>query len=195
MNPIIAFALSSTLTCLDLDRIFNIPGSTAQKAKLYAWWWGFVLVNGCLAAVLFLAIRDTEPLRSLNQTLLAAATGLTYLAIIRSKFSTFSLGTQEVPFGLEAFYNAGRDAAFRRINAIARSARETAVLELSDSSSLEQLARRTRNAIENDALLSPVEQGAAKQWLLSVLGDGKMTDEEKRDALSRFILFGGHIAE
>ena len=103
MEPTIAGFTASLLTLFDLDRTFYVPAKVQSKIALRAWWWGFILTNGLAAAALYAIFKDIEALRTLNPTLKAIVVGVTYLALIRAKFTTFNIQGKEVPFGLELF--------------------------------------------------------------------------------------------
>jgi hypothetical protein len=98
---LIAFLGSALLTFLDLDRTFYIPTKASDRTKLYAWWWGFILGNGGVAGTLYLVVRDTGGLSGLHPWLLAGIVGISFPAIIRTKFTTITVQGKEVPLGLE----------------------------------------------------------------------------------------------
>ncbi|NEP58948.1 MAG: hypothetical protein F6K31_18330 [Symploca sp. SIO2G7] len=56
--------------------------------------------------------------------------GVSYLAIIRIKFATIKTGEQEVPLGIEAFYEAAKESVYRHINRIAKAARAEEAINL-----------------------------------------------------------------
>lgn len=190
MEPTIAGFTASLLTLFDLDRTFYVPAKVQSKIALRAWWWGFVLANGLAAAALYAIFKDIEALRSMNPTLKAIVIGVSYLALIRAKFTTFNIQGREVPFGLEALYEGAKGFVYKRINSIAKAARFRETTQLAATESLVALAARARLSIEQDALLISDDKRKAKAWLLSVIRDVNTTEEDKRAALADFILSG-----
>jgi hypothetical protein len=55
---LVAFATSALLTLFDLDRTVYIPSNIKKNLYLYSSWWGFVAVNGLLAAALYPLLKD-----------------------------------------------------------------------------------------------------------------------------------------
>ena len=168
---LIAFLGSALLTFLDLDRTFYIPTKASDRTKLYAWWWGFILGNGGVAGTLYLVVRDTGGLSGLHPWLLAGIVGISFPAIIRTKFTTITVQGKEVPLGLEAFYEAVKTSVYKRINSIAMRARYTETMAMASSLTLLELVFRTRLSISQNVLLSPEEKRGALGWLLGVLED------------------------
>src|SRR6266571_7651916 len=82
----VAALTAGILTLLDLDRTFYIPSATPQKLLLYVWWWGFVVANGLLAAILYFELSVYEPFAGMQEPVAAFAIGLSYLAVLRLKF-------------------------------------------------------------------------------------------------------------
>jgi hypothetical protein len=187
---LVTAGVAGALTLLDLDRTFYVPPRPSERAKLYSWWWGFVILNSCLAVVIYFALRDVDPFKSMNRWLYGAIVGLGYLALIRLKFSTFNFQGKDVPFGFEAFYDAAKAFAYKRINRIAKAERDRETRKLSDETELAELARRVRLSISQDALLSTEEKESAKKWLLDVLNDQASSEVEKKDSLAIYILAG-----
>lgn len=190
MEPTIAGFTASLLTLFDLDRTFYVPAKVQSKIALRAWWWGFILVNGLAAAALYVIFKDIEALRTLNPTLKAIIVGVTYLALIRAKFTTFNIQGKEVPFGLEALYEGAKGFVYKRINSIAKAARFSETTQLAAAETLVALAARAKLSIDQDALLAADDKRKAKAWLLSVLKDDQTPEEDKRAALADFILSG-----
>ena len=190
MEPTIAAFTASLLTLFDLDRTFYLPARMQSKVALRAWWWGFILANGLAAAALYVIFKDIEALRGLNPVLKAIVVGISYLALIRAKFTTFNVQGREVPFGLEALYEGAKGFVYKRINSIAKVARFNETTQLAASETLAALAARAKLSIEQDALLTSDDKRRAKAWLLSTLQDPNTSDEDKRAALADFILSG-----
>jgi len=95
----IAGGTAGVLTLFDLDRVFYVPREAKQKFALYFWWWGFILANGLLAVGLYFGVKNLDTFKDWSAPLLALTVGASYLAIIHAKFTTFSLGGKDVPFG------------------------------------------------------------------------------------------------
>lgn len=190
MEPTIAGFTASLLTLFDLDRTFYVPAKVQSKIALRAWWWGFILTNGLAAAALYAIFKDIEALRTLNPTLKAIIVGVTYLALIRAKFTTFNIQGKEVPFGLEALYEGAKGFVYKRINSIAKAARFSETTQLAAAETLVALGARAKLSIDQDALLASDDKRKAKAWLLSVLKDDQTSEEDKRAALADFILSG-----
>lgn len=190
MEPTIAGITAALLTLFDLDRIFYVPSKTQRKFVLYAWWWGFVLANGILAVAFYKIISDIEALKSLNSWLRSVIIGASYLAIIRLKFTTFNFQGKEVPFGLEAIYEAGKSYVFKRINNIAKHARFSETIELASGKSLNELATQAKLSIEQDQLLTADEKRSRRDWLLRLVKSTETSDEDKRAFIADYILSG-----
>jgi hypothetical protein len=151
---------------------------------------GGVLANAAIAIGLYFVFREIDPLKALNPWFRAFVIGLTYLALIRVKFTTFSYQGRDVPFGIEALYEAAKKFVFKRINGIARKARYEETIALATASTLAELTRRARLCIEQDALLSQEEKRSHKIWLLKAIADPESSDEDKRTALADYVLSG-----
>lgn len=181
---------AGVLTLFDLDRVFYIPNKTQKKAALYCWWWGFIVANAGIACLLKVALKDVAPFKDMQPIMGAFVVGLSYLAIIRAKVTTFSYQGRDVPFGPEAFYEAAKNFVYKRINRIAMSARYEETIALSKEFPLAELATRARLAIRQNAILLEEEKQRSTAWLLSVLQDTASTDADKRTLLADFILSG-----
>jgi hypothetical protein len=160
-----------------------------QKAALYAWWWGFVIANGLVAAMAY-QIADPFFPASWHPWVRAVAVGLAFLAFIRLKFATFKVHDKEVPFGLEAFYDEAKRFVFKRINQIAKAARYDETVQLASTLALQELVRRVKLSIEQDSLLTPEERRDAKAWVLTVINDHEADEYEKKTALANYFLSG-----
>lgn len=190
MELVIAGTTAALLTLFDLDRTFYIPARVRRKAALYSWWIGFILVNGVLAMLFYRIVGDVEELKFLNGSLRAVIFGIGYLALVRLKFATFNYQGTAVPFGLEAFYDAGKSFVFKRINDIAIQARREETRELAASRSMRELSEEAKFAIEADMLLISQERSLRKRWLLRVLQDAATSEYEKKIALANYLRSG-----
>ncbi len=131
----------------------------------------------------------------MNPVLKAIVIGISYLALIRAKFTTFNIQGREVPFGLEALYEGAKNFVYKRINSIAKAARFSETTQLATSENLMALATRARLSIEQDALLAAEDKRKSKAWVLSVLQDANTSEEDRRAALADFILSGQRSGE
>lgn len=190
MEPAIAGITAALLTLFDLDRTFYIPSHVPRKIRLNAWWWGFIVVNGLLAASLYRALSALEALQGLDPWLRAVSVGLGYLALIRAKLTTINLQGKDVPAGIEVLYEGAKAFVYKRINDIAKQARYDETVELARQLTLADLVTRAKLSIEQDVLLSPEAKREAKGWLLRVFQDPHASDFDKRAALADFILSG-----
>ena len=186
----VAALTAGILTLLDLDRTFYIPSATPQKVLLYLWWWGFVVANGVLAGTLYAELRLYDPFSAIQEPVGAFAVGLSYLAILRLKFSTFTFGGKDVPFGVEAFYNAIKEFVYKRINRIALAARIAETFALANNSALAALASQVRLSIDANQLLGDEDKRTVKGWLLQVLQDAGSSELDKKAALAAYVLSG-----
>jgi hypothetical protein len=186
---LLASAVAGSVTVLDLDRTFYVPASAKQRRRLWAWWWAFVLLNAILAGIAFQALRGLNPFNEWNEWGSAAVVGFTYLALVRLKFSTFSFQGQDVPFGLEFFYESAKEAVFRRINGIARRAR-VAEAEAKATAPLIDLALEARSTAMNDALLSDEERKRVLDWVAAVVEAENLDDNEKRIWIATYLCSG-----
>ena len=188
-----AGVVAAVLTIFDLDRTFYFPSLLKKKLQLWAWYWLFVIINGALAYGLYLLVANTTPaLASLNVWLGAIIVGCSYLAIIRAKFTTLQIGGKDVPLGLELLYEAAKQFFYKRINRIARKAREEETLALAGKKTLVELGHQATLAIHQDALMTPEEKRLTKEWLLKVIKEGQAQpdDSDQRNAIADFILSG-----
>jgi hypothetical protein len=195
VEPTVAGITAALLTLFDLDRTFYVPSKVPRKVALWAWWWGFIVANGLLAAALYGVIGNTDALRNWNPWLKAVTVGLSYLALVRLKLTTFTFQGKEVPGGFELFYEAAKEFVYKRINKIAKAARFDETTELSNKLSLPELAARAKLSIEQDALLPPEEKRSRKAWVLKVLTDNSSSDSDKRSVLADYILSGQRASD
>ncbi len=187
METLLTGATAAFITLFDLDRTFYVPSKLQRKAALYGWWFSFIIINGLLAVLLLLLIGNYAPFKDMDGWLKAVVIGIGYLALVRLKFATFSFQGTEVPFGIEAFYDAGKGFVFRRINDIAIEARNNETEELANSQTVDILAQRTKLAIANDALLTPVEKQQRTVWLVKIFQDANIVDMEKKIMFANYI--------
>lgn len=189
--PAAGVALAATL--FDLDRLFYNPDQSSNRMKLRVLRWVFVLTNAALAAVVFFFLRNAETFESWNSWLFALTVGAGYLALARLKFTTFSFQGKDVPFGLEALYDSGKQYLFRRINAVVKTDKNQRAQALAVSLDADELAARVRTDINNDNLLSPEDKKLRLAWLLSTKRDADASDAEKRAVFASYLVSGSHI--
>jgi hypothetical protein len=193
MEQLVTGITAALLTLFDLDRTFYVPARVNKKLALYTWWFGFILINAALAVLFYEIVGDTEALNALDPYLKAVIFGIGYLALVRLKFATFNFQGSQVPFGLEAFYDAAKAFVFRRINSIAIQARRDETSELAASMTFKGLAEETKFAIDADMLLSAEERASRRKWLLKILQDAAAGEDEKKITLANYIKSGQMI--
>ena len=187
----IAAAVAFLLTIFDLDRIFYIPEKTERKVQLGCWQFAFVFANGAFAMGVSAWVQQAQVLNDWNWALRGLTIGGAYLAIVRAKLTTFEIGGKTVPFGVELFYEAAKDFAYKRINRIAKHARLSEATELANKKTLKELGQQAKLGINQYALLKDEDKRAAKEWLVQVINDGKSGDDfDQRAAIADFILSG-----
>jgi hypothetical protein len=193
MELLIAGATASLLTLFDLDRTFYIPARVHRKTALHAWFISFIAINGLIAALLFQVLGELDVFSGWNPYLKAVVIGVGYLGLVRSKFATFSYQGSEMPFGLEAFYEAGKAFVLKRINRIAIQARREETKLLAESRSLKELSEEARFSIGADMLLTADERSLRRDWLLKVLQDTAAGEHEQRITLANYLKSGQMI--
>jgi hypothetical protein len=190
MEMTIAGLTAGVLTLFDLDRTFYVPASASGRARLAFWWWGFILANGLLAVGLYVSLATVEPFKGMEPIVRGLVIGIGYLALIRVKFTTFNFGGQDVPFGLEALYDAARGFVYKRINQIAKVARTTETLAYAAAHTLPALISEAKLSVDNDQVMNSDAKREAKAWIVKLVQDTATPDDEKRVALATFILSG-----
>jgi hypothetical protein len=190
LEPAIAGLAAAALTLFDLDRTFYIPSGPSLRLQRLVWWWGFVVLNGSLAAGLYGVLADSDVLKGVNSTVRAAAIGIGYLGLVHLKFTTFSLGGKDVPFGFDALYEAARAFFYKRLNRIAKVARRDETMAKAQVTQLPALITEANLAVDQDSLMSTAEKTTAKAWIVAVAADDGASDLDRRVALANFILSG-----
>lgn len=185
-----AAVTAGLLTLFDLDKTFYIPKSTQRKLILYAWGAAFIVANAALAVVVYRTFGGIDALKDIGFAWRGFILGASYTAVVHLKFATLTLGDQEVPLGIELFYEGIKSFVYRRINKIAKDSRYSEAVELAETKSLRELGSQARLGIDQDALLSPEAKRAAKAWVLNVLQDSQSDEYERRLILSNFIRSG-----
>jgi len=187
---LIAFSAAALLTLFDLDQTFYVPKKVPGKVALYSWWFAFIVANGLLAAGAYHLFGDVDGLKNINSWLRALLVGISYLAFVRLKITTFKFQGQEVPAGVELLYVGAKNFVYKRINRIAKEARSAETIERANNTSLADLGSQARLAVNQDAILTAEEKKANLTWILSVLQDAATSDFDKKAALADYILSG-----
>jgi hypothetical protein len=190
---IIAGLVATLLTFFDLDRTFYIPSKTQEKTQLRVWLLSFPLANGILASLLYTVVGGMEGFSGVPKWLASLIVGVGYLAIVRLKLATVKVQDQEVPLGIELFYDAAKEFVYRRVNRIAMKARYEETIELAQQVSLSDLAGRAKLSVEQDALLTPQERIVAKAWIVQIIKDTETDEMDKRKTLANYVLSGQRI--
>lgn len=190
MEQLVTAATAALLTLFDLDRTFYVPSRVQRRMALYCWWCGFILINALLAVLFYQVCGTIEAFNGINVYVKPIVVGAGYLALVRLKFATFSYQGSEVPFGLEAFYDAGKTFVFRRINRIAVQARRDEADELANSRTLKELASEAKFAIAADMLIDAEQRASRQKWLLKILQETATNDDEKKITLANYMKSG-----
>jgi hypothetical protein len=194
MGEVIAGLTAGLLTLFDIDRTFYVPEKSDRRLLLYTWQGIFILFNAVLAAGIYNAFNEMETLAQLPPVLRGIVIGAGWLALFRSKFTTLEVQGRDVPLGLEAFYEAAKGFVYKRINQITITARRVETLMKAESG-LAELGQEALLRIEQDALRNDAEKRNDKAWLLEILHDQEMSDQDKRLALAHFILSGQRFSD
>lgn len=185
---IVAGAIAALLTFFDIDRTFYIPQSASRRWKLRFLALGFILANGALAAGLYEVLLDSPQFARLPDWLGAILAGIGYLTLVRLKIITLQIGETQAPLGLELLYEAAKGSVYKRINRIAKEARYEETILLAKALELDDLIRRAKLSITQDALLNPDEKEEAQNWISVVVSDKQLDTIQKREVLADFIL-------
>ena len=146
-----------------------------------------------MAGVVFFSLRDVNAFSTWNPWQFSAIVGVSYLAFVRLKFATVSYQNQEIPVGLDTFYESGRQFVFRRINEQTKADREKIARRYIDDNDLKSLGNKVRLNIELDALLTPQEKKTRLTWLLQVIQDESFDEEQKKLTLAIYLASGSQI--
>lgn len=189
---IIAGLVAALLTLFDLDKTFYIPSSIDRQRQFWFWYLGFILINGVVASLLYLGVKNDFGLDAFEPWMQSFIVGLAYLAILRSKFTTFSFGDKHIPLGVELFYNASRDFVYKRINSIIKQARVEETRQKAMTCSLKELSEEALLSISLDALMTPSEKEEMKNWVNKILQEAKDSEDDRaqRYYLANYILSG-----
>lgn len=187
---VVAATFAGILTLFDLDRIFYIPSSVGRKLELRCWWWGFILANALLAALLYGLVKEQAPLKDIAEGFRSSLVGLGYLALVRIKFTTFPGQGQDVVLGLEPAYEGVKRYFFKRINKIALDASVAETKEMAGRHTLDQLRKDAERYIMHNRLLTKEEQDRAKEWVKRTAEGAGVPEDQKKETLAYFILSG-----
>ena len=187
---LLSAGLAGGITLFALDSTFIVGGQNAKRAYRSAWWWGFIVANAALACAVFFSLRHADAFASWSPWAFSVAIGVGYLALVRLKFATISYQNQEVPVGLDTFYESGRQFVFRRINEQIKADREVTAQRYLEENDLQTLGKKVRLSIELDALLAPEEKRTRLRWLLLVIQDERFDQEQKKLTLAIYLASG-----
>jgi len=187
---LISALVSALLTFSDLDRTFYIPKSSVEKRiNIYLWFSGFILLNSGLAMCFYAGVKDISSLQNMPAWLVGMGSGVSYLALVRSKFTTIKINESEIPFGIDLFYESVKGIVYENINNLAKEARREEIIAKVDDEkeTLEKLNEAARVNIYSDALLSAKEKQEKMDWLNS-LDKNEKGEREKRILLVTYLL-------
>jgi hypothetical protein len=187
----VAGLLAGFLTLAELEQVFNIPPTMGgwNRCKLFLLRWGFVAGNALLAAILSYALDEVQVVKETSPWLKGLLIGAGYSALIRTKFTTFSLRGQEVPVGLETFYEGFKDLIHRRINDIIRRARTEEVMKLT-AQNVSTLRDQARALVLSDSLMGNEELQDTLAWIEDIATGQDVPDGDRRTLLATFIVTG-----
>lgn len=186
-------ALTIAITFFDLESTFGTAALAPRRVRKSIWWWGFLLANGALSVVLWIFLQNHSPFLSWNPWAYSVAMGLAYTALVRLKLATITLKDQSVPVGLDAFYEGAREYVYARINVAIKADRTAKAQQLIAANDLKSLGKKMRFDIEFDSLISADEKVRRLKWLLDVLQDETVDDEDKKQILAIALTNGGPI--
>ncbi|MGA2737915.1 MAG: hypothetical protein ABSG65_10745 [Bryobacteraceae bacterium] len=179
---------ASALTFFELARTFYTPEAGLARHKFFGWASAFVLGNGLLSLAVYLAFSGLDNLKNMKPLLRGILMGTGYLVLIRLKIATVKVRDEEVPLGLEFFYNSARDFFYGKLNRCSKEGLQEAAFKRAESSSLADLAKQAKFSIENDPLFKDEEKTSRKAWLLKVITDPGATDEDKKLVIAAYLL-------
>jgi hypothetical protein len=187
----VAALLAGVLTLAELEKVFNVPPTMSgwDRFKLFLLRWTFVGANALLAGVLSYALDEMKVVKETNPWIKGLLIGAGYSALIRAKLTTFTLRGQEVPVGLETFYEGFKDLIHRRINDIIRRARTAEVMNLVVQD-LPALREKARALVMSDALIGNEELQKTLGWIDDVAASQAIPDGDRRTLLATFIVTG-----
>ncbi|MEU9886393.1 hypothetical protein [Sphaerisporangium sp. NPDC051011] len=187
---LLSAAIAGGVTLFDMDQTFVAGDTTGYRIHRSPWWWGFIVANCAIAAVVFFGLRDLRTFEDWNPWLFAASVGVSYLAIVRLKFATVSYQNSDIPVGLDTFYESGRQFVFKRINEAIKTDRARLARRLIAENDLKSLGNQVRLDVDLDALLTPEEKKTRLAWLLKVLQDPGFDEEQKKHTLAVYLASG-----
>ena len=182
--------ITIAITFFDLVSTFSTGAPSARQLNKSGWWWGFLFANGVLSVLLWMFLQRYPPFRSWNPWAFSLAIGLAYPAFARLKFATVTLNEQQVSIGLEGLYDGAREYVYARINESLRIRRTAKAQALMVGHDVKSLGRKVRFDIEFDSLSSVDEKAARLKWLLNVVKDDSIDDEDKKQFLAIALING-----
>ena len=183
--------VASCITLFELFGTFYTPPRPGMlRKKFIAWAITFILGNGMLSLLLYLALSSVPVFRDLQPLLRGVVVGASYLVLVRQKFVTVKINGKEVPLGIEFFYDSARTFFYDRLNDSSKKALFEAARERATGSSLRDLAHEARFLIDNDPLLKEEEKKSAKGAIQYLINDSTSTYTERCVVIAAYILTG-----
>jgi hypothetical protein len=185
-------SLAIVITFLDLESTFSTGGSSLRRLRgSSAWWWGgFLFTNGALAVLLWRLAQGQPTLSSWNPWAYSFAIGLAYPALVRIKLATINLKDQNVPIGLDALYQSAQNYVYIKINLAVKADRTARAQQMMAANDLKSLARMMRFDIEFDSLIPVEEKVWRLNWLLEILNESTVDEEEKKQIIATALTNG-----
>ncbi len=180
---LVASTVAILLTVFEVARVFYVPRERRRKIAFLSWAGSFVIANGILSAVMYLALKDSSAMHQLNAYLAAFCAGASYLVLVRSKFCVIN----ETPIGLEYFYDSAKQFVYKGMNIVSVTALTEEAMSFAAGTSLKDLSRKAEQFITNDNLLKPEEKATRKAWLLRTITDST-SDDDKKVAIATYLL-------
>jgi hypothetical protein len=193
VDLVIAAATAALLTYLEISRKFRFPEAIPHRGKLFTWWYGFVIVNGGLAALLYPLAIQADWIHKMPPVLRGFAIGVGYLSIVRQKFMTApskEKSDEGAPVGIEYVYEAVKREVHEQINRLAIDARSAAVKTKIASTSLTQIVFEARLRVQQDQLTTAAQKAETLAWVATVANDANLAEDEKAATIATYVLFG-----
>lgn len=193
MLPVLLAAfIAGTLTYFDLDTVFDEPPplSWGPWFRLVIPWWGFVLSNVVLAVALYFVLKETTYFNNVDPWLNALCVGFGYPALVRLKFTTFTLNGKAIPIGVDTVYEGLKDFVHKRINRVIREWRMEQIGSLAQSE-MTVLRQKAKALVVSDELMSNQQRKMVNVWIEQTAAAEGITDDDRRLLLATFIVTGG----
>lgn len=179
------------LTYCDLDAVFNGPTPKMNwwpRLNLRVLWWGFVIANSGLAALLLFVLNSQGYFKNWNQWVAAVLIGFSYTALVRLKLTSIKTADGTVQnLGFELFYEKIRNSVLKGINQIIREWRADECARLAVSG-MAELRRRAMLLTNSDSLLATSTKAERLAWIEKIVNDQATSEADKKDSLAMYIL-------